>query len=104
MARIEDRGLHAVELGRLDEVVLADRDIDRVAVHVEVAERIRVRPVLVLVPPLHEGADDAVHRGSRLERPAPIGTLGLEGGGIDHRAAQKQPDGHAAHGETDLHY
>ncbi len=83
----EGARLASVELGRLDEVVRAERDLDQLlVVPVHEAERERVGAVLVLVEAVEVRCDEVVVGvGGRQRKLPPSPVLRIDGQGHDHR-------------------
>jgi hypothetical protein len=102
----KDCGLHPVELGLIQGIILPHRDVQRVQVGIDVPEREAVRPIWILVPTLREWGKRVVSGRGRLQGPTAIRPrschLRLEYRWTRHNTAEKQREGYSTHGLTKL--
>ena len=98
----KDCGLHPVELGLIQGIILPHRDVQRVQVGIDVPEREAVRPIWILVPTLRERGKRVVSGRGRLQGPTAIRALRLEYRWTRHKTAEEQREGYSTHGLTKL--
>ena len=92
----EARRLAEVGSARLDPVVGADRDVDRLFVPAEVPQQDRGRPVRVAVPAFERGEDRLAAASLRLERERGARRLRGRGGGAQEQGGERRGHDRAA--------